>query len=53
MTDTGYEALVAAAPGHVEAVREYVISALTPEQLAQLKAIADQILAKVDPGRPC
>jgi DNA-binding MarR family transcriptional regulator len=53
ITDAGFEMVVAAAPGHVTAVREYVIDALTPEQLTQLKTIADQILAKVDPGRPC
>jgi DNA-binding MarR family transcriptional regulator len=53
LTDAGYEQLVAAAPGHVAAVREYVIDALTPEQLGQLKAIGDQVHRKVDPGRPC
>ena len=53
MTDAGYEELVAAAPGHVATVRQYVIDALTPEQLGQLKAIGDQILQKVDPGRGC
>ena len=53
ITDAGYEVLVAAAPGHVATVREYVIDALTPEQLAQLKTIADQILTKVDPGKSC
>ena len=53
ITDAGYEALVAAAPGHVATVREYVIDTLTSDQLAQLKVIADQILAKVDPGKPC
>jgi DNA-binding MarR family transcriptional regulator len=53
ITDSGYEILVAAAPGHVATVREYVIDSLTPEQLAQLKVAADQILAKVDPGKPC
>ena len=53
ITDAGYEVLVAAAPGHVATVREYVIDALTSEQLAQLKTVADQILAKVDPGKPC
>ncbi|GAA1613845.1 hypothetical protein GCM10009789_80010 [Kribbella sancticallisti] len=45
--------MVAAAPGHVATVREYVIDALTPEQLRQLKIIGDQIHDKVDPGRPC
>ncbi len=53
LTDAGYAFLVDAAPGHVRTVREYVIDALTPEQLAQLKAIADQILQRVDPGKPC
>lgn len=53
ITDAGYDVLVAAAPGHVATVREYVIDTLTPEQLAQLKVIADQILTKIDPGKPC
>ncbi|TDD51083.1 MarR family transcriptional regulator [Kribbella antibiotica] len=53
LTDPGYDFLVMAAPGHVAAVRQFVIDALTPEQLGQLKVIADQILDKVDPGRPC
>jgi DNA-binding MarR family transcriptional regulator len=53
ITDSGYEVLVAAAPGHVATVREYVVDSLTPEQLAQLKVIADQILSRVDPGKPC
>ena len=53
LTDAGYEQVVAAAPGHVAAVREYVIDALTPEQLAQLKEIGDAIQRKIDPGRPC
>jgi len=53
LTETGYEQVVAAAPGHVAAVREYVIDALSPEQLGQLKAIGDQIHRKVDPDRPC
>lgn len=50
LTDAGYEQVVEAAPGHVAAVREYVIDALSPEQLGQLKAIGDQIHRKVDPG---
>lgn len=53
LTESGYEQVVAAAPGHVTAVREYVIDALSPEQLAQLKVIGDQIHRKVDPNRPC
>jgi DNA-binding MarR family transcriptional regulator len=53
ITDSGYEVLVAAAPGHVANVREYVIDVLSPEQLAQLKDITETILAKVDPGKDC
>jgi DNA-binding MarR family transcriptional regulator len=53
ITDAGYDELVAAAPGHVATVRQYVIDALTPEQLRELKIIGDQILQKVDPGRSC
>jgi DNA-binding MarR family transcriptional regulator len=53
LTEAGWEQLVAAAPGHVATVREYVIDVLTPEQLQQLKAIGDQIHHKIDPGRPC
>ncbi|WP_372594411.1 MarR family winged helix-turn-helix transcriptional regulator [Actinotalea sp.] len=36
MTDEGYALLVAAAPGHVRAVREHLVDVLTPEQLAAL-----------------
>ena len=53
LTDEGWEQVVAAAPGHVATVREFVIDALDSEQLAQLKAIGDQIHRKVEPGRPC
>ncbi|MEV8373221.1 MarR family transcriptional regulator [Kribbella sp. NPDC056861] len=53
LTDDGYQQLVAAAPGHVAAVREFVIDALDPEQLDQLKAIGDRIHQKLDPGRSC
>jgi hypothetical protein len=53
LTEAGWEQLVAAAPGHVATVREYVIDVLTPEQLRQLKAIGDQIHQKIDPGKPC
>jgi DNA-binding MarR family transcriptional regulator len=53
ITDAGFEQLVAAAPGHVATVRKYVIDALSPEQLQQLKVIGDQILEKVDPDKDC
>src|SRR5262244_2197205 len=36
LTDKGFAALAAAAPDHVNAVRQYVIDPLTPEQISQL-----------------
>jgi DNA-binding MarR family transcriptional regulator len=47
LTDTGFEVLAGAAPGHVEAVRAYLIEALTVEQLTQLASIGQAIVAKV------
>jgi DNA-binding MarR family transcriptional regulator len=49
LTDAGFTALVATAPGHVEAVREYVFDALTGEQVAQLNEICTALLTTVDP----
>jgi DNA-binding MarR family transcriptional regulator len=45
LTDAGFAALEAAAPAHVEAVREHVIDRLTPEQIDQLAEIAGTVLA--------
>lgn len=44
LTDGGFAALVAAAPGHVAAVREHVIDRLTPSQLSALEQISQHIL---------
>jgi DNA-binding MarR family transcriptional regulator len=44
LTSAGFQALAAAAPGHVEAVRRHVIDRLTPEQVEQLGAISNAIL---------
>ncbi|MFN8167355.1 MAG: MarR family transcriptional regulator [Candidatus Nanopelagicales bacterium] len=49
LTDAGWDTVVAAAPGHVQAVRDHVVDALTREQLAQLVDIAQAILDRVDP----
>jgi DNA-binding MarR family transcriptional regulator len=49
LTDAGWDAVVAAAPGHVATVRRYVIDALTPAQLEQLRDIGDALLAGLDP----
>jgi DNA-binding MarR family transcriptional regulator len=47
LTDEGLAALAAAAPRHVESVRRFMIDALTSEQLRQLTAIGDAIVARV------
>lgn len=49
LTDAGFEKVVATAPGHVENVREHVIDALTPEQVAQLDTIMEALLLRIDP----
>jgi DNA-binding MarR family transcriptional regulator len=52
LTDDGFAKLASAAPGHVDAVRAYVIDALDPEQLGQLSAIGDTILGRLDGDTP-
>ncbi|MFC0623024.1 MarR family winged helix-turn-helix transcriptional regulator [Kribbella deserti] len=53
LTDEGFAKLAASAPGHVEAARGYVIDALTPEQISQLREIGEAILERVDPAESC
>lgn len=50
LTDAGWQKVVATAPGHVRNVREQVIDLLTDEQVAQLDAISEALLTKLDPG---
>lgn len=45
LTDAGFAALEAAAPGHVDQVRQMVFDRLTPEQVASLLAISQSIEA--------
>ena len=49
LTDEGWNAVVAAAPGHVATVRRHVLDPLTPEQLEQLRGIGDALLTRLDP----
>jgi DNA-binding MarR family transcriptional regulator len=49
LTDAGYAAVVAAAPGHVEAVRANLFDALTAEQIDQLIGICDAVLHRPAP----
>ncbi|GAA4223968.1 DNA-binding MarR family transcriptional regulator [Streptosporangium album] len=46
LTDEGFAVLAAAAPGHVEAVRQSLFDLLTPEQVIQLAGICDAVLRK-------
>jgi DNA-binding MarR family transcriptional regulator len=50
LTDKGFAALEAAAPGHVTEVREQLFDKLTPEQVEQLGEISKAILDGVDPS---
>ncbi len=49
LTDDGWDAVVAAAPGHVTTVRRNVLDPLTDEQIGQLRAIGDALLTRLDP----
>lgn len=49
LTPVGWDKVRDSAPGHVAAVRQHVIDALTPDQVAQLTAITDSILTTLDP----
>lgn len=52
LTDKGFAALQAAAPGHVATVRKNVFDALTPDQVEQLEQISRAVLERLthDPG---
>lgn len=48
LTEAGYQAVLAAAPGHVAAVREYLIDQLEPHELATLTRIGTAVAAAID-----
>ena len=48
LTGKGFEALAAAAPGHVRHLRSLVIDVLSPEQLRRLGRDSARILARID-----
>jgi DNA-binding MarR family transcriptional regulator len=50
LTNEGFAALAAAAPGHVEAVRRYLFDRLTPEQVVQLREISERVLEQFGPA---
>lgn len=49
LTEVGWDAVVAAAPGHVATVRHHVLDALTSEQVGQLRDIGEALLTRLDP----
>ena len=49
LTPGGWDTVVAAAPGHVDTVREHVLDPLSRAQLRQLTAIGDALLTRLDP----
>ena len=49
LTDEGFAALAAAAPGHVDQVRRSLIDQLTAEQVEQLREIGAAIIEGTDP----
>ena len=49
LTDEGFAALAAAAPGHVDQVRRSLMDRLTPEQVDQLREISAAIIEGTDP----
>jgi DNA-binding MarR family transcriptional regulator len=49
LTDEGFAALAAAAPSHVESVRQHLFDQLTERQQDQLRDICDQLLAHLGP----
>ncbi|GII56155.1 MarR family transcriptional regulator [Planotetraspora thailandica] len=53
LTEGGWDKVVASAPGHVEAVRDFVIDPLTKPQVRQLRDIGRRILNTVDPDGSC
>jgi DNA-binding MarR family transcriptional regulator len=48
LTGTGRQAITAAAPGHVDAVRRLFFDALGPDQVATLDDIATGVLGRLD-----
>ena len=51
LTETGWEVLVKAAPGHVETVRELVFDDLSPEDVAALSRVAGHIVERIEESR--
>jgi DNA-binding MarR family transcriptional regulator len=48
MTEEGHRVLVAAAPGHVEAVRSLVYEGLSPDDVASLRRVMTHVLQRIE-----
>lgn len=48
LTETGWEVLVAAAPGHVETVRALVFDGLSRDEVHQLERIAGAVVERIE-----
>ncbi len=48
LTDEGFEKVLAAAPGYVDAVRRLVLDALDPEQIAQLADLGETVSTRLN-----
>ncbi|WP_405793048.1 MarR family winged helix-turn-helix transcriptional regulator [Streptomyces sp. NBC_01506] len=51
LTEAGFDEVVAAAPGHVAAVREYLMDELEPHELATLRRIGAAVEAAIKRGK--
>ncbi|CAN5877757.1 MarR family transcriptional regulator [soil metagenome] len=49
LTEQGYAALAAAAPGHVASVHEHLLDRLTPEQVSTLGDLSEAVLVHLPP----
>lgn len=52
ITDVGRAAVEAAAPRHVEAVREPFMDHVTPAELRVLAALSERVIGKLDEESP-
>jgi DNA-binding MarR family transcriptional regulator len=52
LTDAGWQLVVRAAPGHVDAVRQFVIKPLTATQIRTLRGIGPRIMREIKRARP-
>jgi DNA-binding MarR family transcriptional regulator len=53
LTDSGWDKVVASAPSHVAAVRNYVFDPLTKGQQRQLREMSRRMMQAIDPGGDC